>query len=903
MNEKKENFSAKTEIKADFNKIITKLINESPDRLKVLFDGEIKNNLIQPLFKKINESIDKSSITPQTIDFKLQDIIDDAVTNLLYDTKFANDIKDLYSSSFTDIFKSFKDIDPKSFHKQFVDQFNKKIEKSVEDLAVFKADIKLSDINIFERDKISSDKFKSLTNKILDQIEQHTDKISISNVGIAQDNLFESLFSVSPALNKSNKRKYATLVDKALDQITKTVDNIKIGDKGINQNTLFNVMFNDAPEMGFISRWKFNSLRETTLDILDKAVMSLKDSRGIKIEDTSLSASYLFNLLFNDAESGGFLWKWKFNSLKEEVIDILRKEVGKLEDGFNIQNTEPITTSHLLKLLFEDTDAGGFLWKRKYNSLREKVLEDLQEKVDGKFNITGDPLSTQDLIQLLFSDTPEIDTGFFGLLGPNIKKQINELRENVLNKISSSLGLDSSDKSKRLATEDEDAKRDKDERDHINRTVNIHEDSLKAIDKSFLESLCNADLVRETTQNKRFNQLMSFLKEDLIEAVNNNKSSATSPDSSPDFTTSGGWWKKTKDLATKGKDLVTSGAGKIRNLLPSAGTIAAVANTPVTIAGLGTAAGAAAALGTGAVGLGLGYGIGKLIQPGIEKLQEIYDDRRDNSDKKLALLKSGKVLIDKQKEWLATTPDKDGKRLRPNGEEATLSTAARDVDKYLQESMIRNKASDSEIKEFKEYAMKQLGGDIFTVKKAPPTSPINLPKEKAKSKENKSSTDTPAPETPNLERKSSTANLTQQTANQATKIDQSVLNAKKTEDIILKPVSPASSTILPNITPKDNKDREETQLNLNQPLSINFNPLVDRLSLSFNGIGKTVESISNKLDILTRVMSNSKEVSPAVISPPASSNSSSASTSGDSKNNIAIYRGDYNNFTRNTTIV
>jgi hypothetical protein len=495
MNEKKEKFSAKTEIKADFNKIITKLINESPDRLKVLFDGEIKTNLIQPLFKKINESIDKTSIDSQTLDFKFQDIIDDAVTNLLYDTKFASDIKDLYSSSFTDIFKSFKDIDPKSFHKQFVDQFNKKIEKSVEDLAVFKADIKLSDINVFQKDEESSDKFKALTNKILDQLEQYTGKITISDVGITQDNLLTSLFNVSPSLNANNKRKYNILLDKTLDQITKAVDSIKLGDKGVDQTSLLNVLFNDSPEMGFTSRWKFNSLREDTLDVINNAVKSLKNLGGFKLEGNSISTNYLFDLLFNETETGGFLWKWKFNSLKEKVIDILRDEVGKFKDGFGVQTAEPITTSYLLKLLFEDTDVGGILWKRKYNSLREKVLEDLKTQVDKKFDITGDPLSTQDLIQLLFSDTPEIDTGFFGLIGPNVKGKINELREKILNKISLGIDPDSSAESSK-AVEDEDAKKDKDERDHINRTVSIHEDSLTAIEKSFLASLKDSDIVK-----------------------------------------------------------------------------------------------------------------------------------------------------------------------------------------------------------------------------------------------------------------------------------------------------------------------------------------------------------------------------------------------------------------------
>jgi hypothetical protein len=892
MNEKKEKFSAKTEIKADFNKIITKLINESPDRLKVLFDGEIKTNLIQPLFKKINESIDKTSINSQTLDFKFQDIIDDAVTNLLYDTKFASDIKDLYSSSFTDIFKSFKDIDPKNFHKQFVDQFNKKIEKSVEDLAVFKADIKLSDINVFQKDEESSDKFKALTNKILDQLEQYTGKITISDVGITQDNLLTSLFNVSPSLNANNKRKYNILLDKTLDQITKAVDSIKLGDKGVDQTSLLNVLFNDSPEMGFTSRWKFNSLREDTLDVINNAVKSLKNLGGFKLEGNSISTNYLFDLLFNETETGGFLWKWKFNSLKEKVIDILRDEVGKFKDGFGVQTAEPITTSYLLKLLFEDTDVGGILWKRKYNSLREKVLEDLKTQVDKKFDITGDPLSTQDLIQLLFSDTPEIDTGFFGLIGPNVKGKINELREKILNKISLGIDPDSSAESSKVV-EDEDAKKDKDERDHINRTVSIHEDSLTAIEKSFLASLKDSDIVKETTQNKRFNQLMSFLKEDLLEAIKESSRNNTNRESSSSSSI-----VPPGSFLQKAKDVVVKGATKARSLIPSAATIAQVAATPVAAAGAGTIA---ATVGAGAV---LGYGIGKLIQPGVEKLQEIYDDRRDSKDRDLALLKSGKALIDKQKEWLST-PDKDGKKLRPNGEEATINTAARDIDKYLQQSMIKNKASDFEIKEFKEYAKKQLGQDIFTVEKAPPVLSKLSSKEKAKSEENKSSSASSTQDTSSTENKSSTDKLTLQTANQAVKTDQPVLDTKKTQDITLKP-TPSTQNIpsvaLPKIELKEDKIKDEAQLNTNQPLSVNFTPLIDNLNMSFAGFGRTIDVINSKLDAIARGLSDNKSSSPPIMLPPPAREPLN-STPADSKNNVGLYRNDYIRSTSSFAVV
>ena len=892
MNEKKEKFSAKTEIKADFNQIITKLINESPDRLKVLFDGEIKSNLIQPLFKKINESIDKTSITAQTVDFKFQDIIDDVVTNLLYDSKFASDIKDLYSSSFTDIFKSFKDIDPKSFHKQFVDQFNKKIEKSVDDLAVLKTDIKLSDINVFERDKDSSNKFKALTNKILDQLEQYTGKINISDVGITQDNLLASLFSVSPSLNANNKRKYSVLLDKTLDQISKAVDSIKLGDKGIDQTALFSIMFNDAPEMGFISRWKFNSLRESTLNILDKAVTSLKDLGGIKIEDSSLSASYLFNLLFNDTESGGFLWKWKFNSLKEEVIDILRDEVGKLEDGFTIQNTEPITTSYLFKLLFEDTEAGGFLWKRKYNSLREKVLEDLKEQVDGKFNITGDPLSTQDLIQLLFSDTPEIDTGFFGLLGPNIKRQINELREKILDKISVNIGSETS------AKEDEDAKNDKDKRDHINRTVNIHEDSLKAIDKSFLESLSNADLVRETTQNKRFNQLMSFLKEDLIEAINESKSkSKEASDSSS--TSSSPWWQKTKDLAKKG-------AKKASKFLPSAAAVEALAFTPVAAAGAGAIAGTAVA------GLGLGYGIGKLIEPSVSEFFKWSDDEVTISEnKQLAMFKAGKALVDLEERYLK-------EKKRGNNADATIERAAYDIQKFKEEEMKAGKASPEEVKKFERYAKEKLGKNIFTIKAEKPPSNREIELE-SKNTENQitdqknTKEDLFSKKKPIYDERDSTfvtppilkTTSIQQPVIQNDKSDQINLEVKKAEEDIFKNMkfNPSTSSILPKIVPKEDKIKEETQLDINQPLSVNFTPLINNLNMSFANFGRTVDTINNKIDVLIKALSENKSASVTPLMVPSPAAAPNLPSPVDTKNNIQLYRNDYSRSTDSFAIV
>jgi hypothetical protein len=816
MNEKKENFSAKTEIKADFNKILTKLINESPDRLKVLFDGEIKNNLIQPLFKKINESIDKSSITPQAIDFKFQDIIDDAVTNLLYDPKFTSDIKNLYNTSFTDIFKSFKDIDPKSFHKQFIDQLNKKIEKGVEDLTFLKTEIKLSDTNLFEKDEKNSDKLKSLTKKIIDQLEAHADKINISEAGITQDNLLELLFKTTPAFTRDNKQKYTSLTTKILNQISSVSDNIKLDDnKRIDQTSLINLLFQDTPEIGYFAGRNFNKLRS---EVLSKINAGVKSIENIKLDNSDLSVNDLINILFNDVEVGGrsFFggWKSKYNSLRSSTLDKLITSVSKIE---NIKIDENLTINQLIELLFEDSDVGGrpaFLggWKSKYNNLKEKILTEIQDNVKGKFKIEDKPLSSRELLELLFEDT---EVGGGSALFGGWKGKFNELREQILKNISSSIG------SPKGATEDEDAIKERDKRDHVNKTFIIHDDSLKQLEKYFLNSLNDSNLVKEATQEKRFKNLMSFLKEDLINALKESTSSSgglTLP--------VGGW------------------PALIKMLIAGAGPALATAGTVIA-------------------GAGAGYAIGKLIEPSFNNLQE---EGYMSIEKEDALFKQGKSLVDLESEWLKN-------KARGNGTLATKERAAYDVQSFAEKEM--KKADPSELRKFKRYAESKLGKDIFKIKAE-------------------------------KEEEAAAAKIAESCASGGKNITSNIKSTSKEDNkSLLRPIeknTKKESSLNSSPEIKNELSTKDLQLDLNQPLKIDFVPLISHLDNSFNNFDRSVNTINSKLDLLAKIMSEGKNNSTSIIAPP-SQDTRSSYKSGDDKNNIQLYRGDYNKYKRDSAVV
>ena len=779
MKETKESFSANVEVKANFNKIITKLINESPERLKSLFDGELKTSLIQPLFRKINESVNKTNVVTQTIDLNFQDLIDDAVTNLLYDKSFAGDIKTLYSTSIADIFKSFKDIDTKSFHKQFIDQFNKKIEKNIEDLSFIKADINVSDLNIFEKDKDSNVKFKNLTKKALEYIENNIDKITISNLGIDQTSLFNTLFSVAPEFGKESSRKYTSLLNKTLNQLLKATENIKLETQGIDQNNIFNMLFHDVDVGGFFWKNKLKQLRE---EVLNK-IIDLKDK--INIDDKPIDQNSIINILFQE-EVGGFFWKFKFNNLREEALDKLSKQTERFK-----LTEEPISQSNMLNILFDNINVGGGYfggWRTKFNELREKTLETLNKSVASNLSVNNKPLNTQDLIQLLFSDVPEISTGMFGLIGPNIKSQINDLRKKILDNMSNNI-------SPITPKEDEDATEEKLKRDHVTKTVHLHIDSLNAIEKSFTNSIMGSDIVRETNQEKRFKKLFTFLEEDLLDEIKN-LGDSMSP-------------KEDSTLIQTLKALL------LRSVLPVAATVAA--------------------------GGALGFGIGKLLEPGFNKLLEFNEEGQAAEEKEEAKYKQGKALVDLQVEWMKN-------KKRPNGEEATKERVAYDVQTFLSKDMKPGVASPYEVKMFKKYAQKQLGEDIFDIK---PALPQKMPK------------------------------------NISTK-EQSNVTTNKTDDIISSSIEPVS---------------KETSLESNNtaPLSINFVPLIDHLNGSFSNIGKTVDNISNKLDILTKILSEGKSTNSSIILPQPSPKQDSTTTY-DSKNNINIYRNDYNS-TRSFAVV
>lgn len=405
-----------------------------------LFEGKIRDELLNPLFRRINEAINTTQIKTQDID--LGSIVKDAVGKINISDDTVKAVNVAFSDKFSSIVDSINSIDSSTFKNTILQDITAKFDKSIKDISVLKADINLAEINPFKSDENTSQKYKSIINKIVTQLESNLDKLQIDSAGISQDTIFKALFNDTSSNSDKVTRQYRELASSTLRKLSAYVDILNIDStSSISQQSILDILFSNTDiNAGIFVRSNFNSLRSNVLRKLGDVIND--KAFDFKIGDKSLDQIDLLNMLFsgNTPEYSGLLSltnsQRAFNTLRSDVLNRLSAATPQ---RFEISN-DPITPSKLLNILFSSNtpEYSSFLGVGgsavAFNRLRSRVLKQIEESTDNIRIDNNKTLSQKDIIDVLFNQTPEM-----GLLS---RYTLWDVRTNILRKIERSFKVE-----------------------------------------------------------------------------------------------------------------------------------------------------------------------------------------------------------------------------------------------------------------------------------------------------------------------------------------------------------------------------------------------------------------------------------------------------------------------------
>jgi len=377
------------------------------NKFNSLFEGEIREKLIKPLFEKIESRLRSAPI--QVAAIKLDDIIKDAVSKIKIEPATIGELNTAVNNSFKGIAKSLQD--------------------------------SLSGTDIGE-------KFTKISETIINNIADTISHIKVSDEGILQNSIFNKLVFPEVLQGKEIETKYKELAVNILKYINKVVDKIDIDEKGISQNTLLKTLLNTTPEFGLIARinyeYTINKFLNKLRDHIDNNLnLSTDKSKPLDIGD-------LFKQLVSSSSADPLATF--FGSATQQyktVVNKLLTEIEKGIDGYTFGvNKEPLNLNGLLEAVLSGSKADGFsFWsvqgvqnRYKYQELVNELLDKLTTGVKNfNFEKNDKPLDLKSLLDHVLSDTDGLGREWFGLKKANNSKY-NTLVATLLNTLTTEIG-------------------------------------------------------------------------------------------------------------------------------------------------------------------------------------------------------------------------------------------------------------------------------------------------------------------------------------------------------------------------------------------------------------------------------------------------------------------------------
>lgn len=376
-----------------------------PDGTKFnsLFEKEIKEKLITPLFNKIESKLQSAPIQIGAI--KLDDLVQQAVGKIKVEDSSISEFNKSFNESFKTISTGLNDvIKTEEFKKSFSSQLGSK--------------------------------FEELSKSSLDTIFATALKV---DKGITGDVFFNKIINPPAELSDKVKKKYEILTSRMLTFLGTTIDKISINEQKISQAHIFNKLLNISPEYSLITRIRIELLTNKLISQLSEAVGGAKFSISDKpIEINKLIIGMLSGAF--DLDDGWFGLGIGRSTTKKKYIEVANKlldNLNKAVDGISF-NSSTIDLNNLVnKLLvgtFDLTERGLFNIKSKtekeYNKLTENLLKRISGEIDtiplGKEPID---LDINKIIKKLINSFTSADTGLLGtgLFKSNASKSIESL--------------------------------------------------------------------------------------------------------------------------------------------------------------------------------------------------------------------------------------------------------------------------------------------------------------------------------------------------------------------------------------------------------------------------------------------------------------------------------------------
>lgn len=438
----KDPTSVKVEGSIEIGKLIESyLTGPGGGKFNSLFEGEIRNKLLTPLFNNIQRQIESTPI--QVGEINLKSVIQESINAFKLSDQAAGFLQTSITAaafktggalirSYDEATKALQDLKPQKVEESISKNILSKLDYSqLSKQAIKLPEIKLPAIEL-ALDKTLINKYNALALDIIDSLVAEASKIKIQDTGIKQKNILQYIFNNTPEFNRSTTTEYQTLIKSVLDVLKQQVNEIGLdGSTKITQNNIFDILFKQTPEFGFLARWKFNSLREDAADILRKRLD--RENINLNVEEGSqLTQSRLFNILFNQTPEMGKLSTWAFNTLRMKATDKLGDAVDKL--NLNEIKTA-ISHKDIINILFSNTPEMGILSRINYELLTSKAIRSLSKGIDSfEIKSSSDSLTQKEVFELIFEKTPEMGLFtqyMYGGMVRNAIRKINTIVDGV----------------------------------------------------------------------------------------------------------------------------------------------------------------------------------------------------------------------------------------------------------------------------------------------------------------------------------------------------------------------------------------------------------------------------------------------------------------------------------------